>query len=85
MPGCAPGCVTSGFCGDGKVDGLFGEQCDLGADMNVGTYNGCLATCLPGPRCGDGVLQKDAGEECDDGGTIGGDTCSHDCKIEFSP
>ncbi|MEO8211934.1 MAG: DUF4215 domain-containing protein [Myxococcales bacterium] len=81
-PGCAPGCVLSGFCGDGKVDGLFGEKCDLGKAMNVGAYNGCLPTCLPGPRCGDGILQSDAGEECEDGATVGGDGCSHDCKLE---
>ena len=84
-PGCAPGCVVSGYCGDAKVDGVFGEQCDLGTEMNTGAYNGCLPTCLLGPRCGDKVLQMDAGEECDDGNTVGGDLCSHDCKIEFIP
>ncbi len=85
MPGCAPGCVDSGYCGDAKLDGIFGEQCDLGAAMNTGAYSGCLATCLLGPRCGDGILQKESGEECDDGGTVGGDRCSHDCKVEFIP
>jgi len=84
-PGCAPGCVQSGYCGDAKVDGLFGEQCDLGKDMNVGDYNGCTDACLLGPRCGDHQLQKEAGEECDDGGTVGGDGCTHDCKIEIIP
>ena len=82
VPGCSPGCVISDYCGDGKVDSLFGEECDLGTDMNSGDYNGCTAGCLRGPRCGDGTLQKDAGEECDDGNTISGDGCGHDCKIE---
>jgi fibro-slime domain-containing protein len=84
-PGCAPGCVHSGYCGDAKVDGVFGEQCDLGTEMNTGQYAGCLPTCLLGPRCGDKILQKDAGEECDDGNTVGGDGCAHDCKIEYIP
>lgn len=84
-PGCAPGCVFSGYCGDAKVDGVFGEQCDLGTDLNVGAYNGCGQTCLLGPRCGDKVIQTDQGEECDDGGRVGGDGCSRDCKIEVIP
>jgi cysteine-rich repeat protein len=84
-PGCAPGCIFSGYCGDAKVDGVFGEQCDLGTDLNVGAYNGCGQTCLLGPRCGDKVIQADQGEECDDGGRVGGDGCSRDCKIEIIP
>ena len=63
----------------------FEKQCDLGTDMNVGGYNGCAPTCLLGPRCGDGMVQAAEGEECDDGGTIGGDGCSHDCKVEIIP
>jgi len=82
MPGCSPGCVNSGYCGDAKLDSLFGEECDLGTDMNVGGYDGCTSACLRGPRCGDGMVQKEAGEECDDGDTISGDGCGHDCKIE---
>jgi fibro-slime domain-containing protein len=82
--GCAPGCVPSGYCGDAKVDGVFGEQCDLGTDMN--TYiAGCTDKCLLGARCGDGQIQQERGEECDDANTVGGDGCSHDCKIEFIP
>ncbi len=84
-PGCAPGCVLSGTCGDGKVDSLFGEQCDRGPGLNDGAYNGCAANCLLGPRCGDTVVQADQGEECDDGNTLGGDGCGHDCKIEIIP
>ena len=85
MSGCAPGCVLSGTCGDGKVDSLFGEQCDRGPGLNDGAYNGCATNCLLGPRCGDKVIQADQGEECDDGNTLGGDGCGHDCKIEIIP
>jgi fibro-slime domain-containing protein len=85
MPGCAPGCMPSSFCGDAKVDGLFGEQCDLGTAMNTGAYDGCTATCQLGPRCGDGVVQRDQGEQCDDGNTVGGDGCTHDCHNEIVP
>ncbi|HEY5284724.1 MAG TPA: hypothetical protein VIM14_18170, partial [Polyangia bacterium] len=28
--GCAPGCKKPHYCGDGKVDSLFGEKCDNG-------------------------------------------------------
>ncbi len=84
-PGCAPGCVLSGYCGDAKLDGQFGEECDLGADMNLGGYNGCATNCLLGPRCGDGKVQEAEGEQCDDGNTLGGDGCTHDCKIEVIP
>jgi len=33
-PGCTATCTTPGFCGDGRTDTDYGEQCDLGA------YNG---------------------------------------------
>jgi cysteine-rich repeat protein len=79
-PGCAPGCVLSHYCGDGKIDGQFGEACDLGKDKNTGEYNGCTAKCQLGPRCGDGVPQGK--EECDDGNTVAGDGCTFDCRLE---
>ena len=75
--------MNSGFCGDGKLDGQFGEECDLGTDKNTGAYGGCTATCLLGPRCGDGVVQTAEGEECDDGNTVSGDGCSRDCLAEI--
>jgi fibro-slime domain-containing protein len=84
QPGCAPGCVNSGFCGDGKLDGRFGEQCDLGKDNNTGAYNGCTMGCMLGPRCGDGVVQATNGEDCDDGNAVSGDGCSNDCSAEIS-
>jgi fibro-slime domain-containing protein len=78
--GCAPGCVPGDFCGDGKVDSRFGEQCDKGTAQNDGSYNGCTDKCKLGPRCGDGVTQASAGEECDDGNTVNRDSCTNTCK-----
>jgi len=75
--GCAPGCVASGYCGDGKVDSLFGEECDAGGDASQSS--GCSADCRLGARCGDGVVQPELGEECDDGNTVSGDGCPRDC------
>jgi fibro-slime domain-containing protein len=66
------------LCGDGKVEA--GEQCDLGAALNTGGYNGCNANCTKGPYCGDG--NKNGTEQCDDGkndGTYG--TCNADCTL----
>lgn len=80
-PGCAPGCVQGGFCGDASVDSLFGEQCDLGAELNGQADSACTETCQLGARCGDGILQRDRGEECDDGNTVSGDGCSKDCTV----
>ena len=85
VPGCAPGCVVSGFCGDAKLDGIFGEECDLGTALNTGAYNSCAPSCLLGPRCGDHKIQEAEGEQCDDGNTLGGDGCSRDCKEEIIP
>jgi cysteine-rich repeat protein len=79
---CAPGCQLPKRCGDGVVDSAFGEQCDLGEDTNVGSYDGCSADCTLGPRCGDNVLQAEAGEECDDGNRRNGDRCNVACKLE---
>ena len=41
--GCGPGCKTVPRCGDGRVDGLWGEACD---DGNTVSNDGCSATCL---------------------------------------
>jgi cysteine-rich repeat protein len=51
-------------CGDGIV--AASEQCDLGAAMNTGAYDGCTADCRRGPFCGDGIVQASE-ESCDDG------------------
>ena len=77
--GCAPGCVAAGFCGDGRLDGLFGEECDPGPAPAPGSS--CSSDCRLGARCGDGVVQRERGEACDDGNTLSGDDCSRDCKI----
>lgn len=64
---CAPLCKAPAFCGDGVVQGSFGEQCDDGTAGNTGGYGQCTAACALGPRCGDGVAQPQFGEECDNG------------------
>lgn len=66
---------TSGFCGDGIVNG--NEECD---DGNRDDGDGCNAFCR-NEGCGDGVLQS--GEECDDGNTLDNDGCSSTCKKEY--
>ena len=40
--GCGPGCKAVPRCGDGRVDGLYGETCD---DGNTSSDDGCSATC----------------------------------------
>jgi fibro-slime domain-containing protein len=79
MAACGPGCRLTGYCGDHKIDSLFGEQCDDG--QNAGGYGLCAPGCVLGPRCGDGITQTPP-EECDDGNTISGDRCSAICKRE---
>jgi len=64
---CAPLCKAPSYCGDGLVQGTFGEKCDNGTAQNTGAYNKCTATCQPGPRCGDGTVQAASGEACDNG------------------
>jgi fibro-slime domain-containing protein len=78
--GCAPGCKLPNFCGDGKLDSLFGEACDDGA--NAGGYGGCNPDCTLGPRCGDGNVDEPT-ENCDDGNAVSGDGCSAKCIKEM--
>jgi len=89
---CAPGCVIPSRCGDGVIDGAFGEQCDNGSSAdgssadgtsNDGSYDGCNPDCLLGPRCGDGEINGD--ETCDDGNRRNGDGCDVSCRIERLP
>jgi fibro-slime domain-containing protein len=40
--GCGPGCKAVPRCGDGRIDGLYGETCD---DGNTSSDDGCSATC----------------------------------------
>jgi len=44
--GCGPGCKLAHYCGDGKVDGTAGEQCDNG-DKNGDIA--CTSSCLVSP------------------------------------
>jgi fibro-slime domain-containing protein len=78
--GCAPGCKLPSFCGDAKLDSLFGEACDDGT--NAGGYGGCNPDCTLGPRCGDGNTDEPS-ENCDDGNSVSGDGCSAKCIKEM--
>jgi len=78
--GCAPGYKFPNFCGDGKLDSLFGEACDDGT--NDGGSGGCKADCTLGPRGGDGNTDEPT-ESCDDGNTVSGDGCSAKCIKEM--
>lgn len=62
--GCAPGCKFPHFCGDGLIDGRFGEGCDDG--FNPGVYGYCQPDCQAAPFCGDLIVQEDQGERCED-------------------
>ena len=82
LTGFAPTTSTCGpRCGDGVV--ILPEECDLGAAMNTGGYNGCTEACRRGPSCGDSMVQ-DPEEKCDDGNTVDGDGCSHSCRFEIT-
>jgi cysteine-rich repeat protein len=76
---CLFDCSARGpFCGDGNVQGAFGEECDDG--INDGAYNTCNDDCTFAPRCGDGVISN--GEACDDANTLYGDGCDGLCAVE---
>lgn len=79
--GCAPGCKHPNYCGDAKLDSLFGEKCDDGGDKNTGGYGGCNPDCTLGPRCGDKTIDEPT-ENCDDGNAVSGDGCSSLCVKE---
>ncbi len=52
-------------CGDGTIDGPWGETCD---DGNRTSGDGCSATCsVETAYCGDQIVQSENGETCDDG------------------
>jgi fibro-slime domain-containing protein len=71
------------ICGDGVV--APGEQCDNGADKNLGGFNQCTSECRLGPYCGDakveaGVEDCDNGKNDDEYGLKDGG-CGPDCKV----
>lgn len=53
------------YCGDGGLDGGFGEACD---DGNNDEGDGCDPTCRIETVCGDNVIEGD--EQCEDGNTV---------------
>ena len=80
--GCTTQCTIGPYCGDGKVDAAFGEECDDGVNQTT-TYNtpsGCAPGCRKPPYCGDGKVDGQYGEKCDDG-PLNGPTgrCDNNC------
>jgi fibro-slime domain-containing protein len=66
--GCTTACTLAPFCGDGKVDAQFGEECDNGDNTTTyGHTTGCGPGCHKVPYCGDGKVDSLFDEECDDG------------------
>ena len=79
---CAANCQVqdgqTSFCGDGRIDGNAGEQCD---DGNLNDNDGCTNDCRQSSVCGDGIV--DVTEECDGDATTA--YCGADCQcaVEF--
>ena len=85
--------ACGGHCGDGVVDGAYGEQCD-NANLNGNTcaslgFSGgalsCGANCTYDTSdcttlCGNGIVEGD--EACDDGNPENDDGCSSACLEE---
>jgi fibro-slime domain-containing protein len=82
--GCTRECTLGPFCGDGKVDAPYGEQCDDGDNRTTyGHRQGCGPGCQIVPYCGDGKVDSLFEEECDDAdrnGAIDGG-CDIDCRF----
>jgi fibro-slime domain-containing protein len=82
--GCTTQCTVSPFCGDGRVDDKYGEECDNGVnDTTYGHTSGCGPGCKVVPFCGDGKVDSLFEEECDDGAKNGqpGDGCDSECRF----
>ncbi len=73
-------CRTFGRCGDGIIQGIYGEQCEgteLGGKCcqslgyhggNLICRNDCtfdLSDCIATGSCGDGIIQEEFGEQCE--------------------
>ncbi len=79
--GCTATCTRGPYCGDGKVDTAFGEECDDG--INVATYGqagGCAPGCKNAHYCGDGNIDSLYGEQCDNGPDNGKSLCTAACQ-----
>jgi fibro-slime domain-containing protein len=82
--GCTTACTLAPFCGDGKLDAQFGEECDDGYNQTTyGHTQGCGPGCHKVPYCGDGKVDGMFDEECDDGAKNGTDTDGCDSECHF--
>lgn len=83
---CTNGCVCqrpNDYCGDGRISGAWGEQCDPGATPSgcpVGKSCTNWCTCRPQSSCGDGFFNPQF-EECELGvvGCSRNGVCLADC------
>lgn len=84
-------CPDECCCGDGKIDGDKGEECDPNADpTGCNEDESCIdCECFFTGFCGDGHISTDGGEECDPGadpnGCMIGETCDAEnciCEME---
>jgi cysteine-rich repeat protein len=85
---CRPNCQPRS-CGDGIVDNIFGESCEMGVAITTATCQtfgfydgtlGCTSACAYDTagctrKCGDGIIDADKGEECDSATFNSGVTC----------
>ena len=82
--GCTATCeLEIGFCGDGVVQNLLGEQCEPTSHASNLSYSCDPLTCRHVSQyCGDGFV--DPGEQCDDGFNNSQDSnanCRTDCSF----
>jgi cysteine-rich repeat protein len=84
---CSWNCQGYGeYCGDGLVQGQYGEECDQGVQNGNGTCSNYCKVVTPiqtGSVCGNNRLE--GGEQCDDGNVVSGDGCSASCFTESGP
>ena len=80
--GCSDACLLEiGICGDGKVESMLGEQCEVGT-FDHGLPYDCVNCRFVSRSCGNGKM--DPGEECDNGGmnsTSPNALCRPDCSL----